>query len=134
MDNARFLDGLALSGLLPAPLVIFATFVGYLGGGPWGAVAMTVGVFLPAFACTLLGHETLERALHRPRVHRFLEGVTSGVVGLIAGTTLALMRASLTGVEAVLLFAVALAVLFATNAKLAIPGLILAAAAWGWWT
>jgi chromate transporter len=134
MDNAQFLDGLALSGLLPAPLVIFATFVGYVGGGPWGAVAMTAGVFLPAFGFTLLGHEVLERALHRPRVHRFLEGLTAGVVGLIAGTTLALMRSSLTGIEPWLLFGLALAVLFATKARLAVPALILAAAAWGWWS
>src|SRR3546814_3405897 len=32
MSNTQFLDGLALSGLLPAPLIIFSTFVGYLGG------------------------------------------------------------------------------------------------------
>ena len=134
MDNAQFLDGLALSGLLPAPLVIFATFVGYVGGGPWGAVAMTAGVFLPAFGFTLLGHDVLERALHRPQVHRFLEGLTAGVVGLIAGTTLALMRSSLTGIEAWILFALALAALFATKARLAVPALILAAAAWGWWS
>ncbi len=131
MSNAQFLDGLALSGLLPAPLVIFATFVGYLGGGPWGAVAMTAGMFLPAFAFTLLGHAALERLLQRPGVNRFLEGVTAGVVGLIVGTTLALMKVSLTGLGALALFCVALALLFATRAKLAVPGLILAAAAWG---
>jgi chromate transporter len=28
MTNSQFLDGLALSGILPAPLIIFATFVG----------------------------------------------------------------------------------------------------------
>ncbi|RWQ13131.1 chromate transporter, partial [Mesorhizobium sp.] len=41
MTDAQFLDGLALSGILPAPLIIFSTFVGYFGGGPLGAVAMT---------------------------------------------------------------------------------------------
>ncbi len=131
MSNGQFLDGLALSGLLPAPLVIFATFVGYLGGGPWGAVAMTAGMFLPAFAFTLLGHAALERLLQRPRVNRFLEGVTAGVVGLIVGTILALMKVSLTSPGALALFCVALAILFATRAKLAVPGLILAAALWG---
>ena len=86
MSNAQFLDGLALSGLLPAPLIIFSTFVGYLGGGPWGALAMTAGIFLPAFAFTLVGHDTLERLVHQPRIRLFLEGFTAGVVGLIAGT------------------------------------------------
>src|SRR3546814_11070712 len=71
MSNGQFLDGLALSGLLPAPLIIFSTFVGYLGGGPWGAVMMTVGIFLPAFAFTLVGHDALERVVHQPRIRLF---------------------------------------------------------------
>ncbi|HET6435032.1 MAG TPA: chromate efflux transporter [Xanthomonadaceae bacterium] len=132
MSNGQFLDGLALSGLLPAPLIIFSTFVGYLGGGPWGAVAMTVGIFLPAFAFTLVGHDALERLVHQPRIRVFLEGVTAGVVGLIAGTTLALLRASLTGMEALVLFAIVLAILFVSKAKLAIPAVIAGAALWGW--
>lgn len=132
MSNTQFLDGLALSGLLPAPLIIFSTFVGYLGGGPWGAVAMTVGIFLPAFAFTLVGHDALERVVHQPRIRLFLEGLTAGVVGLIAGTTLALLKISLTGLEAVILFALVLTVLFASKAKLVIPAVIAAAALWGW--
>lgn len=132
MSNSQFLDGLALSGLLPAPLVIFSTFVGYLGGGPWGAVAMTAGVFLPAFSFTLLGHEALERLVHRRSIATFLTGVTAGVVALIAGTTLALMRVSLTDTEAVLLFVIVLAVLFKSNARMVIPSVIAATAIWGW--
>lgn len=132
MSNAQFLDGLALSGLLPAPAVIVATFVGYIGGGLPGALAMTAGVFGPAFALTVLGHDALERLVQRPRVHAVLDGVTAGVVGLIAGTTLALMRASLGNVQAGVLFALALAVLFATRARLVIPMLVLGAAVWGW--
>jgi len=132
MSNSQFLDGLALSGLLPAPLIIFSTFVGYLGGGPWGAVAMTVGIFLPAFAFTLIGHDALERLVHQPRIRLFLEGLTAGVVGLIAGTTLALLKISLTGLEAMILFALVLAVLFASTARLVIPAVIGTAALWGW--
>src|SRR3546814_605693 len=55
-----------------------------------------------------------------------------GVVGLIAGTTLALIKVSLTGLEAVILFALVLAVLFASRAKWVIPAVIAAAALWGW--
>ncbi|MGH8165752.1 MAG: chromate efflux transporter [Woeseiaceae bacterium] len=131
MSNTQFLDGLALSGLLPAPLIIFSTFVGYLGGGPWGAVVITIGIFLPAFAFTLIGHDALEGLVHQPRIRLFLEGVTAGVVGLIAGTTIALLKVSLTGPEAVMLFALVLAVLFLSKARLVIPVVIAAAALWG---
>lgn len=132
MSNAQFLDGIALSGLLPAPLIIFSTFVGYLGGGPWGAVLMTAGIFLPAFGFTLLAHAPLERLVHQPRIRQFLDGVTAGVVGLIAGTTLALMRASLTSLEAWVLFGLVLGVLFASKARWLIPAVIAGAAGWGW--
>ena len=131
MSNTQFLDGLALSGLLPAPLIIFSTFVGYLGGGPWGAVIITIGIFLPAFAFTLIGHDALERLVHQPRIRLFLEGVTAGVVGLIAGTTLALLKVSLTGPEAAMLFALVLGVLFLSKARPVIPAVIAAAALWG---
>ncbi|MFD0740134.1 chromate efflux transporter [Lysobacter koreensis] len=132
MSNAQFLDGLALSGLLPAPLIIFSTFVGYLGGGPWGAVAMTAGIFLPAFAFTLVGHDALEHLVHRPRIRVFLQGVTAGVVGLIAGTTLALLSVSLTGLPALVLFAIVLGILFGSKARWVIPAVIAGAALWGW--
>lgn len=132
MSNAQFLDGLALSGLLPAPLVIFATFVGYIGGGPWGAVAMTVGMFLPAFSFTLLGHDAMERWVHRPRVAEFLAGVTAAVVGLIAGTTLALLIGSIKDLGGALVFCTALVLLFWSKARWLVPAVILAAALYGW--
>lgn len=131
MSNSQFLDGLALSGLLPAPLIIFSTFVGYLGGGPWGAIVITIGIFLPAFAFTLIGHDLLEGLVHQPRIRQFLEGVTAAVVGLIAGTTLALMKISLTGLDSLVLFALVLVVLFRVKSRWVVPGVIAAATLWG---
>ena len=127
MTNSQFLDGLGFSGLLPAPLIIFATFVGYLGGGPLGAIMLTIGIFLPAFALTLLAHESLEKLLSKPRLREFLEGVTAGVVGLIAGTTIALMKASLVNIPNVVVFVLALAALFYFKSKLTIPLVVLGA-------
>jgi chromate transporter len=131
MSNAQFLDGLALSGLLPAPLIIFATFVGYVGGGSVGAGLLTAGAFLPAFAMTLAAHEPLERLVHDPRAHTFLAGVMAAVVGLIAGTTVTLLFESLSGIQTALTFALALMALFYWSNRLAVPLIIAAAAAVG---
>jgi chromate transporter len=131
MSNAQFLDGLALSGLLPAPLIIFATLVGYVGGGPAGALLLTAGAFLPAFAMTLLAHEPLERLLHDPRARTFLAGVMAAVVGLIAGTTVTLLIQSLSGVWTTLVFAAALTAFFYSKSKLVVPLVIVSAAALG---
>ena len=104
MTNAQFLDGLALSGILPAPLVIFATFIGYVASGWTGALAVTAGIFLPAFAFTLFGHNLMERLIANAALHSFLDGVTAGVVGLIAATTLLLLRDAITDLPALLIF------------------------------
>jgi chromate transporter len=125
MTNAQFLDGVALSSLLPAPLIIFATFVGYLGGG-------AVGIFLPAFAFTLLAHEPLEKIVNEPRIREFLAGVTAAVVGLIAGTSIALMSVSIVSIPTVVVFAVALAALFYFKSKFVIPLVVAGAALAGY--
>jgi len=132
MSNAQFLDGLALSSLLPAPLIIFATFVGYAGGGPVGALVLTAGIFLPAFAFSLVAHEPLERLVSRPSIREFLEGVTAGVVGLIGGTAVVLLAASVKGVAHAAVFVVALACLFRFRSKLVIPLVVAGAALAGW--
>lgn len=94
MTDAQFLDGLGLSGILPAPLVIFATFVGFITGGLWGALAITAGMFLPAFAFSLLFYERLEAVIDNRRLQHFLAGVAAGVVGLIAVTLFSLGRSA----------------------------------------
>jgi len=128
MTDSQFLDGLALAGILPAPLVIFGTFVGYLGGGFPGAIALTMGIYLPAFAITLLGHELLEGVVENKALHSFLDGVTAGVVGLIAVTALVLLRDAITGWLSLLIFAGSLFLLFRWNSKASVPVIVLGAA------
>lgn len=136
MTDAQFLDGLALSGILPAPLIIFSTFVGYVAGGPLGAIAMTAGIFLPAFGFSLILYDRLERVVENKSLHSFLEGVTAGVVGLIAATTaeLAIAVASrLPSVpEGLLVFAPALGVLYLWQSKLNVVLVIVGSGALGW--
>ncbi len=134
MSDAQFLDGLALSGILPAPLVIFATFVGYLGASTAGALALTAGVFLPAFAFTLIGHQWVERLVEQRRTHALLDGITAGVVGLIAVTALSLARETFNSrptLATVAIFAVALFAAFRWKAKTAVVWIVAGAAVAG---
>jgi chromate transporter len=131
MTDAQFLDGLALSGILPAPLVIFSTFVGYLGGALPGALAITAGVFLPAFAFTLLGYEWVERAVELRATHAFLDGVTAGVVGLIGVTAVSLLLGAVGDLPTLAIFGVALAAAFLWRARTAVVWIVLGAGALG---
>ncbi|MGH2662162.1 MAG: chromate efflux transporter [Actinomycetota bacterium] len=127
MTDGQFVDGLALSGILPAPLVIFRTFVGYVGAGVAGAVAMTAGIFLPAFSFTLVGHGAIEQLVETPALHTFLEGVTAGVVGLIVGTTIRLAPTSVPDIPAGVIAALAFAILTLWRSKMTIAAAILSA-------
>jgi chromate transporter len=131
MTNAQFLDGLALSGLLPAPLIIFSTFVGYIGGGPWGAVLMTIGVFAPAFSFTLIGHNYLEKLVENKSAHTFLDGVTAGVVGLISVTALGILSETVLGLNTWIVFSLALLTLFLSKSKWTVAAIMLAAGLYG---
>jgi chromate transporter len=131
MTNAQFLDGLALSGLLPAPLIIFSTFVGYIGGGFWGALVISVAIFAPAFAFTMIGHDYLERLINNESAHAFLDGVTAGVVGLISATALGILSEAVVGVHAWIIFSVALIALFISKSKWIVAAVVLAAGVYG---
>jgi chromate transporter len=94
LTNAEFLDGIALGGILPAPMIIFSTFVGYLASGLAGSLAMTVGIFLPAFVFPIFFHRGLVALAENPRIRPFLLGVAAGVIGLIAAVTVEILDES----------------------------------------
>jgi len=136
LSDASFLDGVALAGMLPAPLVIFATFAGYVAGGLWGAVAITAGMFLPAFAFSMIFFERLEAVVENPALHRALAGVAAAVVGIIAATLLQLgwataLRVS-SPVAGMAIFAGAVAAVMLLKGKWVAPALVIGAGLAGW--
>ena len=98
LTESQFVDGLAIGGILPAPLIIFATFVGYLAGGLAGALLITLGIFIPAFCFPIFLHRQLVAIAENERLHQFLLGVAAGVVGLIAAVTVEIVDAAVVDV------------------------------------
>lgn len=121
----QFVDGLALSGALPAPLIIFSTFVGYLAGGLAGGIAMTVAIFIPAFVFPIFLHRRLVALAENPRVRPFLLGVAAAVIGLIAAVTVEILDASVVDVPTALLAIAAFAVLSRFHGKLTVLYVVL---------
>jgi chromate transporter len=94
LTESQFVDGLAIGGILPAPLIIFSTFVGYIAGGMTGALVITFGIFLPAFVFPIFFHRGLVAIAENARIHPFLLGVAAGVIGLIAAVTVDIVDTS----------------------------------------
>ena len=135
MGDGTFLDGIALAGILPAPLVIFATFVGYVAGGLPGALAITAGMFLPAFAFSLIFYERLEAIVDHPALQRALEGMAAAVVGIIGATLLQLGEAAWLRISApisvVILFALALLAAWRLKGAWVTPAILATGAIFG---
>jgi chromate transporter len=131
LTAGQFVDGLALSGVLPAPLIIFSTFVGYVAGGLTGALLMTLGIFLPAFVFPIFLHRQLVAVAENPRIRPLLLGVTAGVIGLIAAVAVDVIETSVVDVPTALLAAGAFLVLNRYHGKLTVLYVVLGCGAIG---
>jgi chromate transporter len=117
--------------VLPAPLIIFSTFVGYLAGGLSGGLVMTLGIFLPAFVFPIFFHRFLVAVAENPRIRPFLLGVAAGVIGLIAAVTIQILDTSVVDLPTAALAVAAFAVLYRFHGKLTVLYVVLGCGAIG---
>lgn len=90
LDGREFLVAVAVGMISPGPVVITATFVGYLVGGFWGALVSTVGIFLPSFLLVLIVAPILVRHRANPNVRGFVKGAYAAAIGTILGASVLL--------------------------------------------
>jgi chromate transporter len=131
LTNSQFVDGVAMGGVLPAPLIIFSTFVGYVAGGILGALAMTLGIFLPAFVFPIYFHRAFVAIADDPRIRPFLLGVAAGVIGLIASVAIDIIDTSVVDVWTALLALFAFVALNRWHGKLTVLYVVLGCGAIG---
>jgi chromate transporter len=129
MDERQFLIAVAVGMISPGPVVITATFVGYLVGGFWGALVSTIGIFLPSFIFILVVAPILARRGANPNVQGFVRGAYAAAIGTILGASILLGRIAIGDWLTALIGAASLAVLF--RFKVSNPLLIAATAAIG---
>jgi chromate transporter len=91
----QFLDGILLSYVTPGPLLILATFVGYLVKGLPGAILSTLGVFLPPVLIIFLLFPFYEQIKASRWVRPVLQGILAALVAMLALVTLEVGRQAL---------------------------------------
>ena len=80
-DRAAFRDAVAMGLISPGPVVIMATFAGYLVYGLAGAVIATLCVFLPALILVILPGPLIRRHERNERLLGFIKGATAAASG-----------------------------------------------------
>ncbi len=126
LDERQFLVAVAMGMLSPGPVVITATFVGYLVAGFWGAAVSTVGIFLPSFLLVLIVAPVLVRHRANPNVQGFVKGAYAAAIGTILGACVLLGRIAIGDWLTALVGLASLGVLF--RWKVSNPALIAATA------
>jgi chromate transporter len=92
LDQRQFLIAVAIGMISPGPVVITATFVGYLVAGFWGSLVSTVGIFLPSFVLVLIAAPMLARHRANANVQGFVKGAYGAAIGTILGACVLLGR------------------------------------------
>jgi chromate transporter len=87
LDGPTLLNGIVLGQVTPGPIVITATFVGYLLAGLTGGATATVAVFLPSFILVVLIAPYFDRLCNRPSFNKIISGVLCSFVGLLLTVT-----------------------------------------------
>jgi chromate transporter len=83
MDGKTFMDGIALGQVTPGPIVITATFVGYLVAGVPGALVATAGIFTPSFVILVLVAPWYDRLKDAKYFSAATRGILASFVGLL---------------------------------------------------
>jgi chromate transporter len=92
LGERDFMIAVAVGMISPGPVVITATFVGYLVAGFWGSLVATIGIFLPSFLLVLVAAPILARHRSNRNVQGFVKGAYAAAIGTILGACVLLGR------------------------------------------
>ncbi len=124
LTERQFLDSVAVGMITPGPVVIMATFAGYIIQGFWGACIASLCVFLPIFLMIILLVPYFFKYHDNPYVKGFVTGATSAAVGSITGAGIIIGRGVITDWPTAIIAVIVLPLI----AYLRMPGYVLVAA------
>lgn len=88
MAGQTFMDGIALGQVTPGPIVVTATFVGFLQADLAGALVATFAIFAPSLILLAAAVPTFDRFRHNILFQRALHGILVSFAGLLLSVTL----------------------------------------------
>ncbi len=128
LTEREFVDAVAMGLISPGPVVIMATFAGYLVHGVAGAVVATAAVFLPVWLFVVVPGRFFRRHAKHPRLQGFVKGATAAAAGAIAGAAIVIGTDTITTPLSALIGLTALALLLQRRVRVPEPAVVALAA------
>lgn len=131
LTSQQLLDAVAIGQFTPGPVLTTATFIGYILAGNLGAIAATIGIFLPAFILVPAINPFVSKLRKSPWTAGFLDGVNAASIGLMAAVAWELGRGTLVDIWTIAVAIASLAILLKFP-KVNSAWLIIVGGAIGW--
>jgi chromate transporter len=88
LTRQEFVDAIAMSQIMPGPIVLSTVFIGYKLAGALGALAATIGIFLPPGILMIAGTHVLNRIKQSALIKAVLRGIRPAIIGMIASAVI----------------------------------------------
>ncbi len=96
LTRQQLIDAVAVGQFTPGPVLSTATFIGWQLHGFWGAIAATVGIFLPSFIFVAILNPLIPKMRKSKIISAFLDAVNVAAVAVIVAVCVEMGKDSLT--------------------------------------
>ena len=113
MTRQELIDAIAVGQFTPGPVLSTSTFIGWQLGGFWGAIAATIGIFLPSFIFVMLLNPIVPKLRKSKVISAFLDAVNIAAVAVIVAVCFEMAKDTLTDWRTIAIALLSLVVVFA---------------------
>ena len=113
LSRTTLVDAIAVGQFTPGPVFSSATFIGWQIGGFPGALAATIGIFLPSFLFVALLNPLIPKLRNSKTMSAFLDAVNIAAVAIILAVCVDMAKASIVDWRTTLIAAAGLVVTIA---------------------
>lgn len=96
LTRPQLMDAIGIGQFTPGPVLSTATFIGYQLGGFWGALAATLGIFLPSFLFVWMLNPLVPRMRKSKWFGYFLDSVNVAAVAVMLSVLFVMSMETLT--------------------------------------
>jgi len=112
LTRQQLIDAVAVGQFTPGPVLSTATFIGWQLGGFWGAIAATVGIFLPSFVFVAILNPLIPKMRKSKVIGAFLDAVNIAAVAVIIAVCIEMGKDTLTDWRTILIAILSLIAVF----------------------
>lgn len=103
LTKQELIDAIAVGQFTPGPVFSSATFIGWQIGGVYGAIAATIGIFLPSFLFVALLNPIIPKLRKSKVMAAFLDTVNIASIAIILSVIIEMSRETLSDWRTILI-------------------------------